>query len=258
MNLTPNLAPLFFHNTNKTFEHKKITATAITGLSTYPMYYGYRQIVHGLYKNIPAKKSLQTFLNKELKSLTKFPFLRLRHLREMTLFHLDNACCDMAQHSINNNNFKQLGSILVLTTAFSSIEISQLGYPISVMSAPKLFIPIMIRQTGTLAGISCGKLSAKDPYNPLYIQLPLIFGILSTTAQNIFLKNISNMSKSSPAKPNSSPNIHKNSKSLLTNSYNFLKNNFNKRNTSIFAGSCISRALFSYFSGALYEYTYKN
>ena len=212
---------------------------------------------HGLYKNIPAKQSLKNFLNKELSSLTKFPFLRLRHLREITLFHLDNACCDMTQDSINNNNFKQLGSILVLTTTFSSLEIKQLGYPLSVISRPKLFIPIMIRQTGTLAGISCGKLSTKEPYNPLYMQLPLIFGILSTTAQNMFLKNISNLSKSSTTKPNSELNTNKKSKSLLNNSIHFLKYNFTKTNITIFTGSCMSRALFSYFSGALYEYTYK-
>lgn len=255
MNSIPNLTPLYFHNTSNKFEHKKITATAITGLSTYPMYYGYRTMIHGLYKNIPAKESLKNFLNNELRSLRKFPFLRPRHLREMTLFHLDNACCDMAQHSINNNNFKQLGSVLVLTTLFSSLEIKQLGYPLSVMGTPNLFIPIMIRQTGTLAGISCGKLSSKDPYNPLYIQLPLAFGILSTTAQNIFLKNVSTLSKTSPSKKSS--NINTNYKSVLNNSLHFLKHNFTKRNANIFVGSCVSRALFSYFSGALYEYTYK-
>jgi hypothetical protein len=262
MSLTPNLSPLFFQNTSSKFEYKKVTATAATGLTTYPMYYGYRTIVHDVYKNIPLKESLKDFLKKEITSLSKFPFFRLRHLREICLFHTDNACCDMAQNSINNNNAHQLGSILALTTLFSSLEISQLGYRLSVMRSPKLFIPIMIRQIGTLATINCGKHAANDPSNPLYIQAPLALGALSTIAQNIFLKNVSKLS--SPIKsinslnPNVSPNRGYNLNTLLSNSAHILQSAITKRNVHLFFASSVSRAVFGSFSGALYEYIYNN
>ena len=236
---TPLLQKFIFLNDDKNFDKKNIFATVATGTITYPLYNGYRTVVHDIYKKKSGKKALINFLKKEISSISKSPFIRVRHLREIGLFHIDNTCEDIAKPIIQNKKIDKLGSILILNTVLASIEVKQLGYNLTKALNPTVFFPLMIRQAGTLTTNSSGKESVKNSNKLYYYSLSFLGGIVSTMGHNTFLKNLS---------INETFNLNINySKHQISKSF------INQKKAKLLVYSCLARTTFGHISGSLYE-----
>ena len=236
MNTISSLNPFIFKSNKKNFDTKQAFATATTGFLTYPMYNGYRVALHNYYSNKPLKHAIKHFLKHETKSVSTFPFIRARYIREMAFFHADNACEEIAKNAIKEKDFLKLGSIFTLSTFISCFEVKQLGYNISKSINPKIFLPLMLRQIGTIGSLSCGKDSKFSNDKLSNLALGYAFGAISTISQNLFLQNLSQ-----------TDNLTKKDSNI-----NYIKVP-NKQQIGIFFVSSLARTVFAFVSGNLYE-----